>query len=152
MMVWRPFSQTLYFLTCVACMLHMFCNVSWYLPSYLSSRILFWGLHKFFGICWGPSHHVLFGVPERPEHLGDKWHKICDHHLLSSLSRVHFHPCHSTLCPAYCVAACVSEFLCWHLVVVFSIAGGQLGFLCTVECLVDLGHSWSLSLCPQWLH
>ena len=44
----------------------------------------------FLEICCDPSHCVLFGVPERLVHLGDKWCKICDHHLLPSLSRVHF--------------------------------------------------------------
>ena len=96
----------------------------------------------FLGINCDPSHCVLFGVPERLVQLGDKCHEIHDHHLLPSLSRVHFHLCCSTLCPAYCVAACVSEFLCWHLVVVaFSITGRQLGSLCTVGHPKDLGHS-----------
>ena len=94
------------------------------------------------GINCGPSHCVLFGVPEGLVHLGDKWHEICDHHQQPSLSGAHFHPCCSSPCLAYCGAACVSEFLCWHLVVVaFSITGGQLASLCTVGHPVDLGHS-----------
>ena len=149
----KIFLSTSHSLACVACMLHMSCSVFWYLPSCLSSRKLFWGLHKFWGIHCDPSHHVLFGVPERLVHLGDKWHEICDHHLLPYLSKVHFHPCCSTLCPAYCVPACISEFLCWHLVVVaFSIAGGVVGFSMLVGCPVDLGHSESPSLFLQWLY
>ena len=122
-------------------MLHVSCS-AFYLSSCLFSRKLFLGLHKFSGTCCDLSHHALFGVPERLVHLGDKWHKIHGHHLLPSSLKVHFHPCCSTLCPAYCVAACISEFQCWHLVVVvISITVGQLGFLCTVGCPVDLGHS-----------
>ena len=79
----------------------------------------------FMGIHCGPNHHELFRVPERLVYWEDKWHGIRDHCLLPSLSRVRFHPCCSTLCLAYCVAAFISEFLCWHLVVVsFLIAGG----------------------------
>ena len=153
-MVWRSSFQILYSLTCVACMLHMSCSVFWYLPSCLSSRKLFWGLHKFSGIHCDLSHRALFGIPERLVHLGGKWHEICGHSLLPSSSKVHFHPCCSTLCPAYCVVACISEFQCWHPVVVaFSIGGGGQwsGFLCIVRCPVDLGHSWSPSLFLQWL-
>ena len=96
----------------------------------------------FVGIHCNLSHPELIRVPERPVHLGGKWHKICGHHLLPSSSEVHFHLCCSTPCPVCCVAACVSEFLCWHLVVVvFSIIVGRLGSLCTVGCPVDLGHS-----------
>ena len=79
------------------------------------------------------SNRELFRVPERLACLGGRCCEICGHHLLPSLSEVHFHPCCSTPCPICCVAACVSEFQCWHLVVVaFSTTGGQLGSLCTV--------------------
>ena len=65
-----------------------------------------------------PNHHELLGVPERLAHLGGGWCKIHGHHPLSSSSEAHFHPGCSTVCPACCVAACVSRSQCWHLVVV----------------------------------
>ena len=71
------------------------------------------------------NHCELFRVPERLACLGGRWHKLCDHHQLPSLSEFHFHLCCSTLCPAYCVTACVTRSQCWHLVVVvFSIVVG----------------------------
>ena len=146
MMAWRPSFQTLHSQACVACMLHMFCNVFfWYLPSCLSSKKLFWGLHTFLGICCDQSHRVLFRVPERLVHSGDKWCEICDHHLLPSLSKVHFHPCCSCSLRfrvSMLASCCCSLFNCW----------GWLGSLCTIGHPVDLGHSWSLSLFLPWLH
>ena len=96
----------------------------------------------FLGIHCDLNHHELFGVPERLECLGGKWHEIRDHRRPPSLSEVHFHLCCNTPCPVCCVAACVSEFQYWHLVVVDVLtARGQLGSLWTVGYPVDLGHS-----------
>ena len=96
------------------------------------------------------SHHGLFGALVRRVHWVGKWHEIHAHHQLPSSSEVHFHPDCSTPYLVCCVAACVSKFRCWHLVVViFSVTGVQLGSLCTAGCPVDLGHFLSLSLYLQ---